>query len=642
MNTEAYKDVQEAYTSFIHLSRYSRWQEEEGRRETYEGTVDRYISFWKERFDNEAVHAKLELARQYILSKDVMPSMRCFMTAGEALSLDEVAGFNCSAIAIDHPRAFDEILYILMCGTGVGFSVERQYVNKLPEIAETFHNSDTTIVVADSKIGWASAYRELIQLLYAGKIPKWDMSKVRPAGARLKTFGGRASGSKPLVELFQHTIDTFKRAAGRKLNSLECHDVVCKIASVVVVGGVRRSALISLSNLSDDRMREAKSGQWYIDNPQRGIANNSAVYTEKPDLQFFLKEWSSLYASRSGERGIVNRESFNKQVRKFGRREVDSNGFLTNPCGEVILKSGQFCNLTEAVIREGDTFDILRKKVEIASFLGTLQSTLTNFRYLRAMWKRNTEEEMLLGVSLTGIYDNPITYTITPTLEEELNELRKHVVDTNKEWASILECSPSVATTVVKPSGTVSQLVDCASGIHPRHSHFYVRRVRQDKKDPLSLFLMEQGVPWEWDVTDIDPETKELRKNIAVFSFPMKAPDNAIVQKDVSALSHLELWKVYKENWCEHNPSVTISFSDDEFLGIGDWVWRNWDSVGGLSFLPRSDHVYAQAPYEAITKEHWEAAVDLFPRIDFSKFKETEDNTTNTKELACSAGSCEL
>lgn len=542
---------------------------------------------------------------------------------------------NCSAIAIDNVRAFDEVLYTLMCGTGVGFSVERQYVSKLPEVAEAMYQTDTTIIVEDSKIGWAKSYRELIQLLYAGQMPRCDVSKVRPAGSRLKTFGGRASGPKPLVDLFKFTADVFSKAVGRKLSSIECHDIVCKIAEVVVVGGVRRSALISLSNLSDDRMREAKSGMWWDANPQRALANNSAAYTEKPDLSIFMKEWVSLYNSKSGERGIVNRVAFDKQAAKYGRRAPYNNGFLTNPCGEIILRSGQVCNLTEVVVRSYDNWETLSEKAEIASFLGTLQASLTDFRYLRSVWKRNTEEEALLGVSLTGVMDNPLTYTINAKLKEMLNDLRQTVVDINKKWAATIGIAPSAATTANKPSGTVSQLVDCASGIHPRYAYHYVRRVRNDKKDPLSLLMKDMGIPCEED---------KLNPNAYVFSFPMRAPEGAITTASLSAQSHLELWKVYRDYWCEHNPSVTVSYSDDEFLGVGAWVWENWENVGGISFLPRSEHVYAQAPYEAITEETWKAMVDAMPKLDWSKLKEyeSEDNVTNTKELACTAGHCEL
>ena len=984
MLEEKAQRISDGYSSFIHLSRYSRWLEEENRRETWPETVHRYVSFFKGKYEHDqVVCGKLDEAEKYILNKDVMPSMRCLMTAGKALERDHVAGFNCSAVAIDHVRAFDEILYILMCGTGVGFSVERQYVNKLPEVAECMYGTDTTIVVDDSKIGWAKAYRELIQLLYAGQIPKWDVSKVRNAGARLKTFGGRASGPKPLVDLFKFTIDVFRKAEGRKLTSVECHDIVCKIAEVVVVGGVRRSALISLSNLSDDRMRDAKSGQWWMENPQRALANNSAVYTEKPELATFLKEWVALHTSKSGERGIINRAAFDKQAEWYGRRDPYPNGFLTNPCfaagtiiptkdgfskiehlldepvevwdgerwvevqfrvtakdqevwtltlqdgskvtstpyhtyiledgrrvqmqdlelgdklkiantpevhyplskedskyyaygfcvgdgtasgdkpilwiyepkevciptlissinnvpsnsarkdaakevgvlpagegrfrisglsrkkaltfwcteakeklplflletrdvgaktnflaglfdadgtasdtpngfmyqlssiheemlrgvqmmlkslgiystlrkckesgvkdfgearggkyevkslwrltlnqtaaikfgeivptkrlpsfshkvgkynvkprwntvidiapagveeevycctvptnnsfaigngilvgncGEIILRSGQFCNLTEVVIRDYDTWESLHAKAEIASFLGTLQASLTNFRYLRNSWKKNTEEESLLGVSLTGVMDNPLTYVNTSMLQENLDELRQAVVETNQRWAARIGIPASVATTANKPSGTVSQLVDCASGIHPRYSNFYVRRVRQDKKDPLSLLMKDMGIPCEDD---------KFNSNAYVFSFPMKAPENAVTTASLSALEHLKLWKTYKEFWCEHNPSVTISYSDDEFMDIGAWVWKEWDSVGGISFLPRSDHVYEQAPYEAITREEWEKLVEEMPEMDFQKLNEYEfeDNVVNTKELACVAGHCEI
>lgn len=593
--------------------------------------------------------------RSSIKDLEAVPSMRCLMTAGKALERDNVAGFNCSYLAIDHPRAFDELMYILMCGTGVGFSVERQYVSKLPEVADELHPCDTTIVVADSKVGWASALKQLISLLYSGQIPKWDLSRIRPAGARLKTFGGRASGPDPLDDLFHFTVDVFKGAAGRKLNSIECHDLACKIADIVVVGGVRRSALISLSNLTDDRMRRAKSGQWWEDNPQRALANNSACYTEKPDLASFMKEWESLYESKSGERGIFSRVASQKQAERNGRRDSGYD-FGTNPCSEIILRPNQFCNLSEVVVRATDTFDDLRRKVRIASILGTLQATLTDFRYLRPIWKRNTEEECLLGVSLTGIMDHPILNgTETPCSEttlrffgndtaadyglyelpDVLEALKETAIETNKEWAAKLGINASAAITCVKPSGTVSQLVNSASGIHPRFSTYYIRTVRGDRKDPLSQMMVDQGVPHEEDV--INPSNW-------VFSFPQKAPENAVCTDDVGAMEQLRLWDIYQRHWCEHKPSITVYYTDNEFLEAGAWLYKNFDSVSGISFLPRTEHTYKQAPYQDIDMETYEKLVAEMPEINWSLLStyEQEDNTEGSQTLACVGNSCEL
>ena len=576
---------------------------------------------------------------------DVMPSMRAMATAGKALDRDNMAGFNCSYVAINHVRAFDEILYVLMCGTGVGFSVERQEVGQLPVISEDFHDTDTTIVVADSKIGWAKAFRELISLLYTGQIPQWDMSKLRPAGAPLKTFGGRSSGPDPLNSLFKFTVELFRRGAGRKLSSIECHDLVCKTAEVVVVGGVRRSALISLSNLSDDRMRGAKNGQWWVDDGHRALANNSAVYTERPDFEVFLKEALSLHESKAGERGFFSRMASKNQAAKNGRRDAD-HSFGTNPCSEIILRSSQVCNLSEVVVRADDTLETLKEKVELATIMGTLQSTLTNFRYVRPIWKRNTEEERLLGVSMTGIMDHPVlsgatdkgTWFDHPNMSDlasVLETLRQVSVDTNKLWADKLGIEQSTAITCVKPSGTVSQLVDSASGIHARFSPYYVRRVRQDVKDPLTQLLIEQGVPFEADVTN---------PNNMVFSFPQKAPEGALCTKDMNAMRQLELNAVYEDSWTEHKVSQTVYYSDDEFLEAMQWVWENLDKSSGVSFLPRTDHVYQQAPYEEITAEQYEELVKGLPTIDWSKLSdyESEDMTEGAQTLACVAGQCEI
>lgn len=623
------------YQTYIHQSRYARWQEYLNRRETWEETVDRYISFFEKReMDVGRTDINFEELKEAILNQGVMPSMRCLMTAGKALERDNVAGYNCAYAAVDNPKVFDEIMYVLCCGTGIGFSVEQKYIEQLPSIAEVFHDTDTIIKVRDSKIGWATAYREMVSLLYAGKIPQWDVSGVRPKGARLKTFGGRASGPAPLVELFEFTIEAFKKAAGRRLTSIECHDIVCKIADIVVVGGIRRSALLSLSNLTDERMRHAKSGAWWEANPQRALANNSVCYTSKPDPSIFLKEWRALYESKSGERGVFNRQAaidFSPE-----RRDRDFE-FGTNPCSEIILRSKQFCNLTEVVVRAGDTLDDLKRKVRYATILGTLQATLTDFRYLSKEWERNTREEALLGVSLTGIMDHLIlSGSDTDELKDWLNELREVAIETNKKWSSILGINSAAAITCVKPSGTVSQLVDSASGIHPRYSQYYVRRVRGDAKDPITQLLKDQGVLWEHEIG---------KEGIScVFNFPMKAPDRCVTRNEIDAMQQLELWKIYQENWCEHKPSITVYYKEDEFIDVGSWVYRNFDMLSGVSFLPHTDHVYKQAPYEEITEEQYNDLIDKMPKIDFTKLSdyEKEDSTDTTKELACSAGSCEV
>lgn len=628
------------YQQFIHLSRYSRWIPEEGRRENWSETVGRYFDFFQEHVQSQTNYSitkkEREELEQAVLDLRVMPSMRCLMTAGEALKRENVSGYNCSYVAVDTPRAFDEILYVLMNGTGVGFSVERQDVAKLPVVAEEFHDTDTTIIVPDSKLGWAKSLRELIHLLYAGQVPSWDMSKVRPAGAPLKTFGGRASGPEPLDQLFRFVTNIFKNATGRKLNSLECHDIVCKIAEIVVVGGVRRSALISLSNLSDDRMRVAKSGQWWEDNAQRALANNSAAYTEKPEIGIFMDEWKSLYDSKSGERGIFNRESAKKQAGLNGRRDAEWD-FGTNPCSEIILRSKQFCNLSEVVIRATDTMETLKEKVKLATILGTFQSTLTNFKYLSKPWNDNTQEERLLGVSLTGIMDNNLTNGKGKDIEKNLAELKQIAVETNEKWAKKLGIPQSAAITCVKPSGTVSQLVDSASGIHARHNPYYIRTVRADKKDPLALFMKEAGFPCEDDVMKPD--------HTLVFSFPMKAPENAVFRMDMTAIEQLELWLAYQKNWCEHKPSVTISVKEHEWMEVGAWVYEHFDWMSGVSFLPFSEHVYKQAPYQDIDKESYEAELKAMPvNVDWSGLSayETSDMTEGAQELACVAGGCEI
>ena len=622
----------DAYQQYIHKSRYARYLPEEQRRESWEETVNRYLDFWVTQEKLTSKEAK-DLYKQ-IHSLEVMPSMRALMTAGEALSRDNVAGFNCSYLPIDHPKAFDEMMYVLMCGTGVGFSVERQYVSKLPEVAEEFYDTDTVIHVTDSKIGWAKAFRELIAMLYSGQVPKWDVSGVRPAGSALRTFGGRASGPEPLVDLFLFTVEIFRTSAGRRLSSIECHDLCCKIAQIVVVGGVRRSALISLSNLTDDRIRRSKSGQWWVDNPQRGLANNSACYTEKPDFEAFLNEWQSLYESRSGERGVFSRVASQAQAARNGRRDAEVD-FGTNPCSEIILRPYQFCNLSEVVIRSEDTLQGLRLKVRSAAVLGTLQATLTNFRYLRKIWKDNTEEEALLGVSLTGIMDHPVMSGRRgrAELQHWLTQLKDEAIKTNSKWAKRLGINASTAITAVKPSGTVSQLVDSASGIHPRYAEQYIRRVRADARDPLCSVLEAAGVPVEEDVTS--PTTK-------VFSFPIRSPENAVVAPDMGAMEQLCLWETYQDHWCEHKPSMTCYYKDDEFLQVGQWLYNKFDKVSGISFLPYAEHTYQQAPYEPVDKETYEAMVKDFPTEINWNVSEESDMTEGSQQLACTGNSCEI
>ena len=623
------------YQQFIHKSRYARWLESEGRRETWAETVQRYIDFFVEREQLTEGSPETQEIYNAIYNLEVMPSMRCMMTAGEALKRDNVAGFNCSYLHIDHPRAFDELMYVLMCGTGVGFSVERNFIANLPVVNEGMFETDTTIVVADSKMGWASAYRELIAMLYAGKVPKWDMRKVRPAGARLKTFGGRASGPEPLIDLFKFTVGVFRKAHGRKLTSIECHDLCCKIADIVVVGGVRRSALISLSNLSDQRMAKAKSGAWWENDGHRRLANNSVAYTDKPDFEAYLAEMQTMYESKAGERGIFSRPAAQKMAARNGRRDV-SHDFGTNPCSEIILRSNQFCNLSEVVVREDDTLEQLKDKTRIATIIGSLQSTLTDFRYLRVRWKRNTEEEALLGVSMTGIMDHWLLSKTGPDLEKWLTELRDVSIETNKKWSEKLGVNQSVAITCVKPSGTVSQLVDSASGIHPRFSKQYIRRVRSDKKDPLAIYMADKGFPVENDV---------MSDSSVVFSFPVKAPSTSVTVNQVGAMQQLELWKAYQNFWCEHKPSITIYYTDDEFLQVAQWIWENFDMCSGVSLLPYSDHVYQQAPYENATDEMFEELVAKMPKdIDWDDLAnyEMEDNTIGSQELACVGGACEI
>ncbi len=627
------------YETFIAKSRYSRFLDDKNRREHWPETVDRYMNFMNQQLQKKhnysipsSLYTELHAA---ILNCEVMPSMRAMMTAGDALERDNTAGYNCSYLPVDDVKSFDEAMYILLCGTGVGFSVESKYVNKLPEVPTQLFNSDTTIVVSDSKAGWAKALRQLIALLYSGEVPKWDTSKVRPAGARLKVFGGRASGPKPLISLFEFVTNKFKGAAGRKLTSLECHDIMCKIGEVVVVGGVRRSAMISLSDLSDDRMRHAKAGQWWEREGQRALANNSACYNDKPTVGEFMSEWLALYQSYSGERGIFSRQAAKSTVAKRGRR--DSNfEFGTNPCSEIILRPYQFCNLTEVVARRDDTDNDLQRKVRLATILGTFQSTLTDFPYLRKVWQKNTEEERLLGVSITGILDCPLLNDINDEgLSSRLDALRESSVVTNKEFADELGIPQSAAITCVKPSGTVSQLVDSASGIHARHSEFYIRRVRNDNKDPITQFLKDQGIPNEADVMKPHDTT--------VFSFPMKAPDGCVTRDDLDSFTHLKLWLTYQRHWCEHKPSVTVYVKEADWPEVGAWVWKNFDEISGISFLPWDGGSYKQAPYEEIDAATYEKLKAEMPAtIDWESFVEYDDNVEGAQQLACVAGVCEI
>ena len=620
------------YQTFIAKSRYAKYIDGKGR-EDWGDTVERYMdNVVRPKAGNDSYVNQI---RDAILNLEVMPSMRAMMTAGPALARDNTAGYNCSYLPVDDPKAFDEAMFILLCGTGVGFSVERQFIQKLPEVPDLFE-SDTVIVVKDSKEGWAKAFRQVLALLWAGEIPKWDVSRVRPAGARLKTFGGRASGPAPLVELFNFAVTTFKAAQGRRLSSIECHDLMCFIGQIVVVGGVRRSAMISLSNLSDDRMRYAKSGQWFETAAHRGLANNSVSYTEKPDMETFLREWQALVESKSGERGVFNRQASKVQAAKNGRRDPNYE-FGTNPCSEIILRPNQFCNLTEVVIRATDTVDDLERKVRLATILGTIQSTYTKFPYLRKIWQKNTEEERLLGVSLTGIMDNRLTTSQNAGLEKTLERLKNVAISTNAEWAERLNIPVATAISCVKPSGTVSQLVDSASGIHARHSPYYVRTVRGDNKDPLTRFMIDHGIPNEPEEYNPDQTT--------VFSFPVKSPEGAVTRNDMTAVEQLEMWLTYQRFWCEHKPSVTISVRNEEWLEVGAFVYKYFDEMSGVSFLPHSDHNYVQPPYQDCSKEEYEELLATMPEsIDWSELSEyeDEDNTAGSQTMACSGDTCEI
>lgn len=630
--------------NYVHISKYARWLPDENRRENMPETVGRYFDHFEKHLKNTTTYtltpedrADLENA---VLDQKLVPSMRALMTAGPAMERCGVCAYNCAYVAIDSPRSFDEIVYILMCGTGVGFSVEKKYVDLLPSIEEEFHETDTTIKVRDSKIGWAKAYREMIHLLYGGQIPKYDTSAVRPAGSPLKTFGGRASGPEPLIDLFDFTIKLFKNAAGRRLRPIECHDLVCKIAEIVVVGGVRRSALISLSDQGDMEMRDAKSGEWYLKYPHRRLANNSWVANEKSiNPGIFMEEWNSLYKSNSGERGIFSRYAATQQVKKNGRRSTNYE-FGVNPCSEIILRNRQFCNLTEVVVKSTDTPESLMEKVRLATILGTIQSTVTNFKYITKKWKENCEEERLLGVSLTGILDNMYLNGKYAGLEETaklLDTMREVAVKTNKKWAKKLGIPAATAITCVKPSGSVSTLMDTSAGIHTRHAPYYIRTVRNDKKDPLYFMMSDAGFPVEDCVMNPD--------QTAVFSFPVKAPEGAVFRYDLNAIEQLEIWKVYQDHWTEHKPSVTISVKEHEWVDVGAWVFKNFDTISGVSFLPFFDAEYKQMPYQECTKEEYEALLAQMPKnVDWSRLKDYEmyDMTTGSQELACAGGSCDI
>ena len=639
------------YSQFISKSRYARYVSQNKKREDWKETVNRYMEFMQKHLEDSAgytIEPRVKKRVQTAIENlEVMPSMRAIMTAGKALDRDNTAGYNCSYLPIDDPKSFDEAMYILLCGTGVGFSVEQKYISNLPEIPEKLFESETTIVVSDSKEGWAKALRQLLALLWSGEVPKYDFKKIRPAGARLKTFGGRASGPEPLKELFEFTIFKFKQAKGRKLSSIDCHDIMCKVGEVVVVGGVRRSAMISLSQLEDSKMRECKSGAWWNGNGHRALANNSAVYEEKPDMGQFMAEWRSLYDSKSGERGIFSRDASKRQVAKNGRRDPNYE-WGTNPCSEIILRGpkitdkghitgtgGQFCNLSEVVVRSDDTLETLKEKVEIATILGTWQSTLVHFPYLRKIWQKNTEEERLLGVSFTGILDNKWMGEVCDETKSKLEQLRQHAVQTNKVWAKLFGINQSAAITCVKPSGTVSQLCDSASGIHTRHSPYYIRRVRGDKKDPLTSFLKESGIPTEDCVMKPD--------STSVFSFPVKSPEGARIRDNLTAIEHLDLWLMYQQHWCEHKPSVTISVKEEEWLEVGAWVWKNFDDISGISFLPYDGGTYRQAPYEECSKEEYEEMLAKMPgEINWDTLIEEDDNVKGVQELSCTAGGCEI
>lgn len=633
------------YQNYIAKSRYARFLDSEGRREHWDETVTRYLDYFEQDLDERHGYKVPATLRSELYSAihdlHVMPSMRALMTAGEAAKRENLAVYNCAYLPLDRPRAFAEALYILMCGTGVGFSVERQYANMLPEVPSDFSRTAFDIVVGDSKMGWAVAFEDLLTCLYAGTIPHIIYDEIRSAGERLKVFGGRASGPEPLQRLFEFTIRTFRNAAGRKLNSLECHEIATMTGDIVVVGGVRRSAEISLSNLSDPRMRDAKSGDWRAHKPHLQLANNSVAYTEKPDVGAFMAEWHSIYMSKSGERGIFNRVGAQKKVLRLGRRDHRFD-FGVNPCGEIILRPRGLCNLSESVVRRNDSLAELREKARLAAILGTWQATQTRFGFVEPDWRKNAEEERLLGVSQTGIYDNPMMRGDMgmEALGRQLHDLKGVVLSTNREMAYEIGISPSAAATTVKPSGTVSQLVNSPSGIHQGHAPYYIRRVSADNKDPVTQFMIDSGIPNEPHATKPNDMT--------VFSFPIALAHDTVTREQVTAIQHLELVKLYNNVWSEHAVSCTVSIKEHEWPEVGGWVYNNFDDVVGLAFLPHfaEDSSYTQMPYETIDKWQYEDLLAKMPKaLDWSKLAEYEageDTVTGTREFACQGNTCEI
>lgn len=632
--------IDDVYQQFIHLSRYARWRDDLGRRESWSETVERYVDYMAEKVsrdtDFEVTDVLKEDLRESILNRDVLPSMRALMTAGPALERENIAGYNCSYLAVDHPRSFDEALYILMNGTGVGYSVEQQDVTQLPSIPMRNDEDIVMFTVPDSKRGWAEALKHVLDCLYEGRMPAWDLSQIREAGARLKTFGGRASGPEPLNDLLRFVMRVFYFAQGRKLTPLEAHEIMCKIGEVVVVGGVRRSALICLTDLDDLEMRDAKNGKFWETKPHLSLANISAVYDKKPSRYDFDKEFDALVASGSGERGIFSRYGAKAAAKEINRKAGPLKG--TNPCGEIVLRNNQFCNLSTVVVRPEDTLEELKEKVVRAAYLGTFQATLTNFDYLRPIWKENTEEERLLGVSLSGLFGHPVLSGRKgmEMLEEWLFEMRMAAKFANIYLSGLLGINPAAAVTCIKPEGTTSQLVGVSSGSHPWFAEQYIRNVRGDVKDPLSQFLSAVGIPSETDI---------ISDQNLVFSFPIAAPEGALTREDLTAVEHLELWAAYREHWTDHNPSVTINVRDNEWDEVREWVWENFDKITGVSFLPYDDHVYEQAPYVPVSDKEFEDLQAKMPEhIDWSElsFFEATDETNGSQELSCMSGACDI
>lgn len=623
------------YAEFIFYQMYSRWIDKLGRRETWIETVDRFMDFMKANMGDKLSIQEYRDIRLGILNQDICPSMRLFWSAGEPCRKSNVWAYNCSYIAPTKLQDFGEIMYILMCGAGLGFAVESENVQQLPQIKKQIGGKLKTHVVKDSKEGWADAFVLALNTWFSGKDIEFDYSKVRPAGARLKTAGGRASGPQPLINLMNFTKEKILAKQGRRLSNIDVHDIVCQIGLIVVAGGVRRSALISLSELEDVEMRDAKKGQFYLTQPQRSMSNNSAIYDDKPTAEQFLDEWTALIKSKSGERGIYNRGSLAKQVppRRWETLKNQPQPGL-NPCGEINLRSKQFCNLTSIVVRGNDTEESLRRKMELATILGTYQATLTNFGYLSKDWKKNCEEECLLGVSITGYYDSELVRN-----DQVLQMLRDVGVETNKKYAERFGINQSAAITCVKPHGNSSQMLDTASGMHPRYAPYYIRRVRVSRTDPMLKLAKDQGVPHF-------PEVGQTEDNATTFvlEFPVKSPTNSVFKKEVSALELIKEWKRLKQNFTEHNPSVTISVGEDEWIKISNFIYENWDCVGGLSFLPRSNHVYKLSPYQEIDRDEYEKRIKVLGKLDFAKlaYYEQQDNTIGAKELACVSGGCEI